>query len=56
MIVQVGIDSAFDAANPGQKCEVWARIKFTGPRFPHARPGEKDAIYIERLVLAKPER
>jgi hypothetical protein len=50
-IIQVEVDNAFDPARPDQKFEVWARVKVTGPRFPHARPGEKDAIYVERLVL-----
>jgi hypothetical protein len=26
-----------------------------GPRFPHAKPGDKDAICVERLVLVKTE-
>ena len=52
-IIQVDIDNAFDATKPDQKFDVWARIKFEGPRFPYAKPGDKDAIYIERLVLAK---
>ena len=54
-IIQVDLDNVFDPARPDQQFEVWARIKFTGPRFPHARPGEKDAIYVERLVLVKTE-
>lgn len=53
-IVQFEIDDVIDPAHPEQPFEVWARVKFTGPRFPHARPGETNAIYIERLVLAKP--
>lgn len=52
-IIQVDIDNAFDPANPGKKFEVWANVKFTGPRFPHAKEGDKDAIYVERLVLVK---
>ncbi len=52
-IIQVEVDNAFEPTNPEQQFEVWARIKFEGPRFPHARPGEKDAIYVERLVLVK---
>ena len=54
-IIQVDVDNAFDPAKPDQKFGVWARIKFTGPRFPHAKPGDKDAIYVERLVLVKTE-
>jgi hypothetical protein len=52
-IVQVDVDNLFDPAKPDQKFEVWARIKFEGPRFPHAKPDDKDAIYVERLVLVK---
>ena len=52
-IIQVEVDNVFDPANPGQKFDVWARVKFEGPRFPHARPGETNAIYVERLVLVK---
>jgi hypothetical protein len=54
-IIQVEVDNVFDPAKPDQKFEVWARVKFTGPRFPHAKPGDKDAIYVERLVLVKTE-
>jgi len=54
-IIQVEVDNAFDPAKPDQKFEVWARVKFTGPRFPHAKPGDKDAIYVERLVLVRAE-
>ena len=54
-ILQVELDNVFDPTKPDQKFEVWARIKFTGPRFPHARPGDRDAIYVERLVLVKTE-
>jgi hypothetical protein len=52
-IIQADVEGAFDPARPDQKFEVWARIKFEGPRFPHSKPGEKDAIYVERLVLVK---
>jgi hypothetical protein len=52
-ILQVEVDNAFDSAKPDQKFDVWARVKFTGPRFPHTRPGDNDAIYVERLVLVK---
>jgi hypothetical protein len=54
-IIQVDVDNVFDPLNPDQKFEVWARIKFEGPRFPHAKPGDKDAIYVKRLVLVKTE-
>jgi hypothetical protein len=54
-IIQLDIDNAFDATKPNQKFEFWARIKFEGPRFPHAQPGAKDAICVERVILAKTE-
>jgi hypothetical protein len=52
-IIQVEVDNVFDPAEPDQKFEVWARIKFEGPRFPHPRAGDHDAIYVERLILVK---
>jgi hypothetical protein len=54
-IIQVDVDNVFDPLKPDQKFDVWARIKFEGPRFPHARLGDKDAIYVERLVLVRTE-
>lgn len=52
-IIQIDIDNVYDPAAPDQKFEVWARIKFEGPRFPHAKPGDQDAIIVERVVLVK---
>jgi len=52
-IIQVDVDNVYDAGKPDQKFDVWARIKFEGPRFPHAKEGDKDAIYVERVVLVK---
>lgn len=53
-IIQTEVDNVVDPEKPDQPFEVWARVKFTGPRFPHAVAGEADAIYVERMVLVKP--
>ena len=37
----------------GEAYTFWAKIKFTGSAFPHARAGEPNAIFIERLALEK---
>jgi hypothetical protein len=55
-IIQVDVDNVFDPAERDQKFEVWARLKFEGPRFPHGLPGDRNAIYVERLVLVKTAR
>jgi len=52
-IIQVDIDSAMDPRNPGQEFDVWARIKFEGPAFPHGKADDKNAICVERVVLVK---
>jgi len=52
-IIQVDIDDVIAPDNPGQKFDVWARIKFEGPAFPHGKPNQKDAICVERVVLVK---
>jgi hypothetical protein len=52
-IIQCDVDNVYDPLKADQKFDVWARIKFEGPRFPYAKAGDKDAIYVERLVLTK---
>jgi hypothetical protein len=52
-IVQFPIESAGDASRPEEKFEVWAHIKFEGPGFPHGKPGQKNAIFVERVIVAR---
>jgi hypothetical protein len=52
-IIQLDIDSAFDPGNRGAEFEIWARIKFEGPAFPHGKATDKDAICVERVVLVR---
>ena len=52
-IIQVDIDNVVDPDNREQKFDVWARIKFEGPGFPHGKPGDTNAICVERVVLVK---
>jgi hypothetical protein len=54
-LLQLDADTAFDLTKPDQQFEFWARIKFAGPRFPHAKAGDEDAICVERVVLVKKE-
>lgn len=52
-IIQLDVDNAFDPDNPEQEFEIWARIKFEGPEFPHGKIKDKNAICVERVVLIK---
>lgn len=52
-IIQVDIDSAYEPEDPDQQFEVWARIKFEGPAFPHGEEDEANAICVERVVLVE---
>jgi len=52
-IIQVPVESAVDAKAPSPRCEIWARIKFEGPGFPHGQGGRKNAIYVERVVVVR---
>ncbi len=52
-IIQVDVDSVVEPNSPEQKFDVWARIKFEGPGFPHGKPDAKNTISIERVVLVK---
>lgn len=52
-IIQLDIDGAMDPGNPDTEFEIWARIKFTGPAFPHGKAEDPNAIRVERVVLLK---
>ncbi len=40
-------------AGEGTECQVWLRLKFTGPAYPHGKTDEPNAIYLERMILLK---
>jgi hypothetical protein len=52
-IIQNDLVSSYKAATPNAKYEVWADIKFEGPAFPFPKPGDKNAISVERIALIK---
>jgi hypothetical protein len=52
-IIQVRVDAVVDPDRPDQEFDVWARVKFEGPGFPHSKPDQKNAISVERVVLVK---
>ncbi|NLO04816.1 MAG: DUF4838 domain-containing protein [candidate division WS1 bacterium] len=54
-IIQLDIDAAWDDENPDQKFDIWARIKFEGPAFPHGDEADANAISVERVVLVEAE-
>ncbi|MFW6157158.1 MAG: DUF4838 domain-containing protein, partial [Armatimonadota bacterium] len=54
-IIQLDIDAALDHENPDQQFDIWARIKFEGPAFPHGDEADENAINVERVVLVETE-
>ena len=50
-IIQQDLEAVVDPDHPERRFDIWARIKFTGPAFPHGRAGEANAIWVERVVL-----
>jgi len=52
-IIQFPVDAVVDPEQTDRKFEVWARIKFEGPGFPHGQPDEENAISVERVVLVR---
>lgn len=52
-IIQFPVDAVVDPDHPNQNFEVWARIKFNGPGFPHGKPDYENAISVERVVLVR---
>jgi len=52
-IIQCDIGRAVNPREPEQSFDVYASIKFDGPAFPHGAPDEKNAISVERVIVAK---
>ena len=52
-IIQLDVDAAWDKDNPDQKFDIWARIKFEGPAFPHGDDADANAINVERVVFVE---
>ncbi|MBN2562106.1 MAG: DUF4838 domain-containing protein [Phycisphaerae bacterium] len=52
-IIQVDIDGVIDPTSPEGVFEIWARIRFEGPAFPHGKAGQTNAICVERVVLRR---
>jgi hypothetical protein len=54
--LSIEVSDARDIFNPSCKYDIWARIKFEGPAFPHGGKNRKNAILIEWVVAAKKEK
>jgi len=54
-VVQFPVEAVVDPKHPDQKFDVWARLKFEGPAFPHGASGQTNAICVERVVLVREE-
>ncbi len=52
-LIQQSVGNAFDQQNPSAKYEIWIHMKLTGSNFPFAKPGDPDAIWIDRMALIK---
>ena len=50
-IVQFPVDSAAGREPPEREFDIWARVRFEGPAFPHGKQDDPNAISIERVVL-----
>jgi len=51
----LGLQCSFNVpkSEPNDRFDIWARIKFEGPDFPHGEEGQKNAICVERVVVVK---
>ncbi|MBQ7650570.1 MAG: DUF4838 domain-containing protein [Victivallales bacterium] len=39
----------------GNEYEIWASVKFTGPKYMKGQDGQKDYIYVDRILLVEPK-
>ena len=50
---RLALGRAFDDGDPDASYDIWLRLKFTGPGYPHGKPDEDNAIYLERVTLVR---
>ncbi len=51
--LEVNLRNAYNPIDTDAEYDVWARVKFEGPVFPHGKIGLSNAVYIERITLVK---
>jgi len=52
-IIQLDLAEVVDPNLPHTTHEIWARIAFQGPAFPHGKAQDKNAICVERIVVIR---
>ncbi len=52
-IVQVDLGSVLEPQRPNEQFDIWASMKFEGPDYPYPKPGDKNAVYVERVILVR---
>ncbi len=55
-LIQQTIGMVHDAKNPSEKLEVWVSLKFTGPAYPHGKADDENSIWVDRVVLIRPQK
>ena len=51
--IQQGIADGFDPNQENRRFDIWLRMKLTGPAYPYGKKDEKNAIWIERIILVR---
>lgn len=51
--IQHRLEMFFDITDPDREWDVYVSLKFTGPAYPHGKESEKNALFLERIILIK---
>ncbi|MDO9542296.1 MAG: DUF4838 domain-containing protein [Kiritimatiellia bacterium] len=54
--LEINLRGARDPLDTAAEYDLWARIKFEGPAFPHGKKEQKNAVCIERITAVKAEK
>lgn len=51
--LEVPMRAAIDPLEPSAAYDIWVRLKFEGPAFPHGTADQANAVFVERIVVIK---
>ncbi len=49
--VQIDLGAILNPKKPDERFDIWVSLKFEGSQYPYSKSGDKNAVYVERVIL-----
>jgi len=54
--MQQPLDMLHDPTRMDEQWDIYVSLKLTGPAYPHGKPNEPNAIFVDRMILVKVQK